>query len=99
MEVAMYVPPTLLERLLARLGAVKEHLKRARKCWRGKSAPRRRKKRKAVASKAGKVLARKRWSAAKKAELAKQAKLAERRAKRAAAAENSNVVPFKRRVA
>jgi hypothetical protein len=59
----------------------------------------RRKKRRSATSKAGSALARKRWQAAKKAELAKQAKLAERRAKRAAAAEQSNVVPFKRRVA
>jgi hypothetical protein len=40
-------------------------------------------------------LARKRWQAVKKAEQVKQAKLAERRAKRVA--DQSNVIPFKRR--
>jgi len=79
---------------------VKRLLQRARKrLWGravGQKAPRRRKKRSA-SSKAAAALARKRWTAEKKAQAAHEAKLAERRAKRAAA-KAPNVIPFRRRV-
>ena len=76
---------------------VKGLRERVRMRLRGKQAPRRRKRR-IASSKAAAALARKRWKAVKKAEAARQAKLAKRRLKRAAD-QSTNVIPFKRHVA
>lgn len=77
---------------------VKQLVKRLRLRSRKKAAPKRRRKKRSASSKAAAALARKRWSAVKKAELARKAKLAERRLKRAAA-KADNVIPFKKRAA
>jgi hypothetical protein len=60
----MITPQSPLERLVDWLGSsVKRLLKRARKRWATKSAPKRRKRRKSAASRAAKMLAKKRWAA------------------------------------